>query len=153
MGHTNISLQTNLKNASCYPYDSVCMHTACMHTCSVSTILSKEQRPSKCKAQLFDCGVTVKIQVLQIPETCTEDSNKGGTNPLVLVTPEPQQTEESFWCELLCFSIRVPWILWCVFTLEVPANSSDREKRTCNPGNMQLSQEGRDCNITRSNCP
>ena len=36
---------------------------------SIPTILSKEQRPSKYKAQLFDCGVPGKIQVLQIPET------------------------------------------------------------------------------------
>ena len=35
---------------------------------SVPTILSKEQRTSKYKAQLFDCGVPRKIQVLQIPE-------------------------------------------------------------------------------------
>ena len=49
---------------------------------SVPTILSKEQRPSKYKAQLFDCGVMAKIQVLQIPETCSEDSNEGGTNLL-----------------------------------------------------------------------
>ena len=48
---------------------------------SVPTILSKEQRPSKYKAQLFDCGVPGKIQVLQIPETCSEDSNEGGTSP------------------------------------------------------------------------
>ena len=49
---------------------------------SFPTILSKEQRPSKYKAQLFDCGVPGKIQVLQIPETCSEDSNKGEMTPL-----------------------------------------------------------------------
>ena len=49
---------------------------------SIPTILSKEQRPSKYKAQLFDCGVPGKIQVLQIPETCSEDLNEGGTNLL-----------------------------------------------------------------------
>ena len=49
---------------------------------SVPTILSKKQRQSKYKAQLFDCGVPGKIQVLQISETCSEDSNKGGMNLL-----------------------------------------------------------------------
>ena len=49
---------------------------------SVPTILSKEERPSKYKAQLFDFGIPGKIQVLQIPETCSEDSNKGGTSPM-----------------------------------------------------------------------
>ena len=60
------------------------MHSACILSMvsSVPLILSKEQRPSKYKAQLFDCGVPGKIQVLQIPETCSEDSNEGGTGPL-----------------------------------------------------------------------
>ena len=42
----------------------------------------KALRPSNLKAQLFDCGVPGKIQVLQIPETCSEDSNEGGMGPL-----------------------------------------------------------------------
>ena len=49
---------------------------------SVPTTLSYEQRPNKYKAQLFDCGVPGKIQVLKVPETYREDSNKVGTNPL-----------------------------------------------------------------------
>ena len=48
----------------------------------VLILLSKEQRPSKYKAQLCDWGVPGKIKVLQIPETCSEDSNEGGTGPL-----------------------------------------------------------------------
>ena len=44
---------------------------------SIPTILSKEQRPSKYKAQLFDCRVPGKIQVLQKPATCSEDFNEG----------------------------------------------------------------------------
>ena len=50
---------------------------------SVSTLTNKERRPSKYKAQLFDCGVPGKMQVLQIPERYDEDSNKGGTGPLM----------------------------------------------------------------------
>ena len=37
----------------------------------------KEQRPSKCTAQLFDWGVPGKIQLLQIPETCYDGSKEG----------------------------------------------------------------------------
>ena len=48
----------------------------------VPTLTNKEKRPSKYKAQLFDWGVPGKIQVLQIPEKCSEDSNEGGTDPL-----------------------------------------------------------------------
>ena len=44
---------------------------------SIPMILSKEKRLSKNKAQLFDCRVPGKMQVLQIPETCSEDSNGG----------------------------------------------------------------------------
>ena len=44
---------------------------------STPTILSEELRPSNYKAQLFDCRVPGKIQVLQIPETCNEDSEGG----------------------------------------------------------------------------
>ena len=49
---------------------------------SVRTLMNKKQRPSKYKAQLFDCGVPGKIQVLQISETSSGDSNEGGTGPL-----------------------------------------------------------------------
>ena len=34
----------------------------------------KEPLPSKYSAQLFDCGVPGKIQLLQIPETCEDRS-------------------------------------------------------------------------------
>ena len=44
---------------------------------SVPTLTHKDRRPSKYKAILFDCGVPGKIQVLQIPERCSEDSNEG----------------------------------------------------------------------------
>ena len=49
---------------------------------STPMMLSKEQRLSKYKAQLFDCGVPGKIQVLQIPETCDEDSEGDESTPL-----------------------------------------------------------------------
>ena len=45
-------------------------------------LLNKEQRPSKYTAQLFDCGVPGKIQLLQIPETCDEGSKEGEMAPL-----------------------------------------------------------------------
>ena len=35
-------------------------------------MMNKVQRPSKYTAQLFDCGVPRKMQLLQIPETCDE---------------------------------------------------------------------------------
>ena len=44
---------------------------------STPMMLNKEQRPSKYTAQLFDCGVPGKIQLLQIPETCDEGSKEG----------------------------------------------------------------------------
>ena len=37
----------------------------------------REPLPSKYSAQLFDCGVPGKIQLLQIPETCEERSEEG----------------------------------------------------------------------------
>ena len=49
---------------------------------SVPNLTKREQRPSQHKAQMFICGVPGKIQVLQIPENCSEDSNKQGTGPL-----------------------------------------------------------------------
>ena len=44
---------------------------------STPMVLNKEQRPSMYTAQLFDCGVPGKIQLLQIPETCDEGSKEG----------------------------------------------------------------------------
>ena len=49
---------------------------------SVATLTKREQRPSKYKTQMFDCGVPRKIQVLQIPEKVSEDFNKEGTGHL-----------------------------------------------------------------------
>ena len=43
---------------------------------SVSTLVMREQRPSKYKAQMFDCGVPGKIQVL-ISQKCSKESSKG----------------------------------------------------------------------------
>ena len=43
---------------------------------STPVMTDKEQRPSKYTAQLFDWGVTGKIQLLQIPETCDEGSKE-----------------------------------------------------------------------------
>ena len=45
---------------------------------SVPTLSMRAERPSKYKAQMFDCGEHGKIQVLQIPEKCSEDSNEEG---------------------------------------------------------------------------
>ena len=44
---------------------------------STPVMTDKQQRPSKHTAQLFDCGVPGKIQLLQIPETCDEGSKEG----------------------------------------------------------------------------
>ena len=54
--------------------------TACILSMvsSAPTLTNREQRPSKYEAQMFDCGVPGKIQVLQIP---SEDSNKEGMSP------------------------------------------------------------------------
>ena len=49
---------------------------------SAPTLKNKEKRPSKYKVQPFDCGVPGKIQILQIPEKCSKDSNNGGTGRL-----------------------------------------------------------------------
>ena len=49
---------------------------------STPMVLNKEQRPSKYTAQLFDCGISGKIQLLQIPETCDEGSKEGEMAPL-----------------------------------------------------------------------
>ena len=49
---------------------------------SVPTLRNREQRPSKYKAKMFDCGIPGKIQVLQTPEKCSEDSTEEGTGPL-----------------------------------------------------------------------
>ena len=37
----------------------------------------REPLPSKYSAQLFNCGVPGKIQLLQVPETCEEKSEEG----------------------------------------------------------------------------
>ena len=42
---------------------------------SVPTLAMREQRPSKYKAQMFDCGVPGKIQVL-ISEKCSKVKSK-----------------------------------------------------------------------------
>ena len=42
-----------------------------------SMMLNKEQRTSKYTAQMIDCGVPGKIQLLQIPETCEGASKEG----------------------------------------------------------------------------
>ena len=44
---------------------------------STPMMLNKEQRTSKYTAQMFDCGVQGKIQLLQIPETCDGASKEG----------------------------------------------------------------------------
>ena len=44
---------------------------------STPMVLNKEQKPIKYTAQLFDCGVSGKIQLLQILETCDEGSKEG----------------------------------------------------------------------------
>ena len=67
VGYQNLSLQVNFKNAG----------RGLSTMKSTPKMPSKELRPSKYKAQLFDCGVVGKIQVLQIPETCDEDSEGG----------------------------------------------------------------------------
>ena len=81
---TSVFKLFNLENASWDLYASGSMYTEHGEFSSnnVPTILSKEQRSSKYKAQLFDCGVPGKIKVLQIPEKSSEDSNEGGTSPL-----------------------------------------------------------------------
>ena len=40
------------------------------------TVGNKEPFPSKYSAQLLDCGVQGKIQLLQIPETCEDESTE-----------------------------------------------------------------------------
>ena len=45
---------------------------------STPVMTDKDQRPSKYTAQLFDCRVRVKIQLLKIPETCDGASKEGG---------------------------------------------------------------------------
>ena len=49
---------------------------------STPIVLNKEQRPSKYTAQLFDCGVSGKIQLLQIPEIYNEGLKEGEMAPL-----------------------------------------------------------------------
>ena len=43
-------------------------------TKSTPVMTDKDPRPSNYTAQLFDCGVLGKIQLLQIPEICDEAS-------------------------------------------------------------------------------
>ena len=100
---------------------------------STPIVLNKEQRPSKYTSQLFDCGVPGKIQLLQIPETCHEGSKEGEMAPLRETYVLSPRKQENFGCELSCFSIRIPWILWRVFTLDIPTNSNNQEERTGRP--------------------
>ena len=53
--------------------------TTCLCGMMKSTFVmtDKDQQPSKYTAQLFDCGLPGKIQLLQIPETCDGASNEG----------------------------------------------------------------------------
>ena len=44
---------------------------------STFVMTDKDQQPSKYTAQLFDCGVPGKIQLLQILETCDRASKEG----------------------------------------------------------------------------
>ena len=44
---------------------------------STPVTTDKDPRPSKYTAQLFDCWVPGKIQLLQIPKTCDEASKEG----------------------------------------------------------------------------
>ena len=46
-------------------------------TKSTPVIMDKDPRPSKYTAQLFDCRVPGKIQLLQIPETCDGTVKEG----------------------------------------------------------------------------
>ena len=94
---------------------------------SLQALMNNEKRPSKYKAQLFDCEVPGKIQVLQIPEKCREDSNERDTGPLrrtYVLSPRKLKRTSGVSCRATV-SIQVPWKLWRILPLEFPADPSD----------------------------
>ena len=62
---------------STYKYSTILIAACIMSlVISVPTSMYQEKRPSKYKAQLHDCGVPEKIQVL-IPEKCSNKTREG----------------------------------------------------------------------------
>ena len=63
---------------------------------SAHTLASEGMRHSKCKVQLFYYGVHGKIQVLQIPEKCSKQSNevgKGKLSRVYVLNPKSEPVE------------------------------------------------------------
>ena len=69
------SIQPSLTNA--HGSIDINFHISLGNDQVYSCKMDKDPKPSKYTAQLFDCGVPGKIQLLQIPETCDEASKEG----------------------------------------------------------------------------
>ena len=74
---------------------------------STPVMTDKDPRLSKYTAQMFDCRVSGKIQLLQIPKTCDGASKEGemATLPKAYVLSPKKLKKTSR------FSIQIPWIL------------------------------------------
>ena len=69
----------------------------------------REPLPSKYSAQLFDCGVPGKIQLLQIPETCEERSEEGEKATLretYVLSPRKLKKTSGVTCRATVFEFR-----------------------------------------------
>ena len=119
---------------------------------STPMMTDKELRPSKYTAQLFDCRVLGKIKLLQIPETCDEESKEGEKSTLretYVLSPRKLKKTSGVSCRTsvseFCgyYGVYSHWKFQQTPLIEksVPGN----------PWYMQQSLERRDCNPTGSN--